>query len=180
MIPNEAVEAGVNEMLKFTLHWSPDGVRIFKDGERLEGPWGYREYDAAERALAAYQLGAALEAALPHLLTDTRYPVTEQKQEVSSSQGCGTGHSGEQLEPAVGATAALAKELPEGFTPWHGGECPCPDETVEWINAKGHRYTFRASKLGGWDWHDPRDGNYPWRIVGYRVVPAHPQKGGEG
>lgn len=27
-----------------------------------------------------------------------------------SSQGCGTGHSGEQLEPAVGATAALAPE----------------------------------------------------------------------
>lgn len=39
------------------------------------------------------QARAALEAALPHLL---------------ASKGCGTGHSGEQPEPAVSATAAIA------------------------------------------------------------------------
>lgn len=170
MISDEAVEAAASVLAfrgypkapqsylsKLWSEMSDDDEEIEVDGElRLKrGRDSFRE-----------EARAALEAALPHLL---------------ASRGCGTGHSGEQLKPAVGATAALAPELPEGFIAWNGGECPVPGETVEWINAKGHRYVFRASDVAGWDWHDPRTpSKYQWRIVGYRVFPAHPQKGGEG
>lgn len=47
MISEKAVEAAAREAVRFTLHKAPDGVRIFKDGERFEGPWGYHEMDAS-------------------------------------------------------------------------------------------------------------------------------------
>lgn len=70
MISEKAVEAAAREAVRFTLHKAPDGVRIFKDGERFEGPWGYHEMDAAELALASHQFRAALSAALPLLLDE--------------------------------------------------------------------------------------------------------------
>ena len=82
---------------------------------------------------------AALEAALPHLL---------------ASQGCGTGHSGEQREPAVGATAALAIEdgAPLGFGRLPARvRCRC---FKLWVSASGIYYCCKRL--------------------------AHPQKGGEG
>lgn len=85
MISDEAVEAAAR---------AHDAEDAAQRGE--PDPWDLEGDDFNEfRADRMSAMRAALEAALPHLI---------------ASQGCGTGHSGEQLEPAVGATAALAKK----------------------------------------------------------------------
>lgn len=91
MISDEAVEAAARALWQH--HYDAENTG-WEQADR-DAHWNERGGADLFRAEAR----AALEAALPHLL---------------ASQGCGTGHSGEQLEPAVGATAALAPE-PAGW-----------------------------------------------------------------
>lgn len=119
MISDEAVEAAARVLCR-KAHIDKYGTDAWRDGEldtRLDQYWPCWSTEAR----------AALEAALPHLL---------------ASQGCGTGHSGEQLEPAVGATAALA---------------PKP---------AGWRYEFSAPRQE----NGYRDGSFIWH-VGYAAEP---------
>lgn len=120
------------------------------------------------------QARAALEAALPHLL---------------ASQGCGTGHSGEQLEPDVGETAALALNTPqealerldvaEGLCRWACVSMIDKDRYYREVGAFWDVVGYlRQLRDGGEAVHSPAERE------GSRDEPkntlAHPQKGGEG
>lgn len=76
---------------------------------------------------------------------------------------CGNG------EDIVGyrVISALKGEVPEGFTPWEGGECPVPAETqVEAVFDDGLRGFCAAAYLRWASTNPPRHGN----ITAYRVV----------
>lgn len=91
---------------------------------------------------------AALEAALPHLLADTRYPVTEQKQEVSSSQGCGTGHSAD-----AGSLPALAHYDAGLLSDYGGGNVSWWQDYIRAELAYAHDF-YEAQMIANW----PLDG----------------------
>ena len=178
MISDEAVEAAA----RVFYHLQPNGTPLIRERE---------------------QARAALEAALPHLLADTRYPVTEQKQEVSSSRGCGTGHSAD-----AGSLPALAREAEKAPARDASGWLPVDSHYMprdgSWFWAKSDievRFVHYADKYDrlpiskpGAMWTSvpthwmPRDGgeavHSPDEREGSRDEPkntiAHPQKGGEG
>ncbi len=67
--------------------------------------------------------------------------------------------------------------LPEGFIPWGGGECPCPDAAADVLFRDGRRHDYIKAygfKASGWDWsHDDRASD----IIAYRPIPDTASKG---
>jgi hypothetical protein len=61
-------------------------------------------------------------------------------------------------------------EIPEGFTPWHGGECPCPGRRVQIVMAgcsfKPKTISHNAENLR-WS-HVPT--NPVGDILAYRII----------
>ncbi|MDR7229930.1 hypothetical protein J2X45_001011 [Caulobacter sp. BE264] len=159
-ISDEAVEAAA----RVFYHLQPNGTPLIREREQaraaleaalphlLDGKMSLSELVAASREVEAATDhmvfdGHALDAF--DRLGDALRPFAE-----VASQGCGTGHSGKQLEPAVGATAALAIEdgVPLGYSVLPAGaRCRC---LKLWISASGRHYCCKPL--------------------------AHPQKGGEG
>lgn len=167
MISDEAVEAAASVLAfrgfpkapqpylnKLWFQMSDDDEEIEVDGDlRLKrGRDSFRE-----------EARAALEAALPHLI---------------ASQGCGTGHSGEQLEPAVGATAALARPLRDGMDLVGRRASKDADAYAEALRNVNKMRDDGSLPDGGEAVHSPAERE------GSRDEPkndlAHPQKGGEG
>ncbi len=55
--PSPALDAGVREDVArivrlYSLHKAPDGWRLFRDGQRIEGPWPFADTPLAEVALS--------------------------------------------------------------------------------------------------------------------------------
>lgn len=61
--------------------------------------------------------------------------------------------------------------IPEGFTPWHGGECPCPGAEVEVIRCDGVTLEPWPAECRAWS---KGDSNY--NIIAYRITKPAPLK----
>jgi hypothetical protein len=59
-------------------------------------------------------------------------------------------------------------EIPEGFTPWHGGENPVPGKRVVVIYANGERDLEPVPSEDYW-WLTAGC-NTGWEVIAYRVI----------
>ena len=64
--------------------------------------------------------------------------------------------------------ANLARQIPEGFTPWSGGECPVPGQSVEYLCAADD-VPVKTDRPEDWTW---RHEGIPSRarIIAYRII----------
>ena len=118
------------------------------------------EMIALEKAMAAIaQIGALLdpqpEAASPEFASDQGAALEEMIE--TSDAVC------EELSEAY-----TAPQIPEGFTPWSGGECPVPGQSVEYLCAADD-VPVKTDRPEDWTW---RHEGIPSRarIIAYRII----------
>ncbi len=84
---------------------------------------------------------------------------------------------GEPIEEMIATSDAVCEELseaytplqiPEGFTPWSGGECPVPGQSVEYLCAADD-VPVKTDRPEDWTW---RHEGIPSRarIIAYRII----------
>lgn len=118
------------------------------------------EMIALEKAMAAIaQIGALLdpqpEAASPEFASEQGEPIEEMI--ATSDAVC------EELSEAY-----TPLQIPEGFTPWSGGECPVPGQSVEYLCAADD-VPVKTDRPEDWTW---RHEGIPSRarIIAYRII----------